>query len=56
MAKSRELYRGIRDNMPLSRELQSSIGKLCKNESGSHFEAARLSNNYVLVNKGLTMT
>ena len=41
--------------MPLSRELQSSIGKLCKNENGVSvmFEAARLSNNYVIVKKGL---
>ena len=30
MSKSRELYRGIRDITPLSRELQSSIKKLCK--------------------------
>ena len=42
--------------MAKCRELQSSIGKLCINERGTHFNMARLSNNYDIVNKGLTMT
>ena len=42
MAKSRELYRGIRDKMSLSRELQSSIGKLCKNESGVSLQSGKI--------------
>ena len=51
------MYRGVRDKMPLSKELLSSLGKLYKSESGAgvSLKVVRLSN-YVIVNKGLTVT
>ena len=46
----RKLYRGTKDEMPISRDL-------CELRAGSHSEGlySSLSNNYVIVPKGLTV-